>query len=385
MLHRINKCILSVCDISPAKLGSFEEFLITLTRELNENKFKHVIIFREEPIKIVKETLLELGAEIRLFKRSTSNIYNFIYLHRIIQETKPSIVHFHFYPVYTLLNYLKFFLDIEIIYTDHMGYKKTNKIWKKIARRSYYYINSKLYSKGINKIICVSNFVKSKYSEAYGIDPDKMCVIYNGINVNRFKKDLEINVVDSKDGVTHRPVVTTVGLRRDKGPHYLMRIAPSIIGDFPNVVFMFVGEGECKDYLKALAIREKITENVIFTGNLKDIKPIYELSSCVAILSDCEEAFCFVAAEAMATKTNIIAFDSGAIKEVVFDKSQLIPKNCYSLSENIRRILENNNELSLELMRKHVIKNFSLTTCVKNYVALYEHLLNSTISLDEFH
>ena len=148
--------------------------------------FKHIIVFREKPTEVVEDALVEKGAEIKLFKPSKFWIYNFFQISRIIKETKPDIVHFHFYPVYTLLNYLKLFYDVLIIYTDHMGYRKTNSSIKKIIRRSYYYTSSKLYEKGIDKIICVSNFVKDKYPNEYGIKPKKMCVIYNGINTNKF-------------------------------------------------------------------------------------------------------------------------------------------------------------------------------------------------------
>ena len=60
-----NKCILSVCDISPTRCGSFEEFLISLTEKLSEKKFKHIIVFREKPTEVVEDALVEKGAEIK--------------------------------------------------------------------------------------------------------------------------------------------------------------------------------------------------------------------------------------------------------------------------------------------------------------------------------
>lgn len=386
MIHKTtDRCVLSICDISPTRCGSFEEFLISLTEKLSEKNFRHVIVFRSAPDKNVEEALLEKGAQIKLFKRSKLSIYNFFHIYMLIQETKPNIVHFHFYPIYSLLNYLKFFSNILIVFTDHMGYRKKTSLIKKIARRSYYFANSKLYGKGIDKIVCVSNFVKNKYPNEYGIDPKKMCVIYNGINTDKFKEKPDTNTIEDKYGLKGLPVVTIIGLRKDKGPHYLIKAVPSIINEVPAVMFVFVGEGECRSYLEELLVKQEMGDHIILTGRLENLVPIYQLSSCVVIPSVWEEAFCFVAAEAMATETNIIAFDSGAIKEVVFDKSQLIPKDYASLSENIRRILKDNNEMNLELMRNHVIKNFSLTTCINNYISLYEHLLNSSISLHEFH
>ena len=128
-----NKCVLSICDISPTRCGSFEEFLISLTEKLREKRLRHVIVFRDKPTKVVEEALLEKGAEIKIFKPSKFSIFNFFPLYQIIKEIKPEIVHFHFYPIYTVINYLSFLLKVKIIYTDHMGHRKANTFFKKAS------------------------------------------------------------------------------------------------------------------------------------------------------------------------------------------------------------------------------------------------------------
>jgi len=369
-----NMRVLSICDISPNRFGSFEEFLVELTGKLKKTGFEHVIIFREKPIKDVEEALLNLGAKLKIIKPSRYSIRNFITFYKVVKEIQPDIVHFHFYPIYTIVNYLIFFSNIRIVYTDHMGGRRAKTPLKKMLRKLFYNVNSKLFNHGIDKIVCVSNFVKSKYLKEYGIISNKLCVIYNGINTDRFQKNIDVARIKEKYGIKDEYIISCVGLRRDKGPQCLIKAAPIIIKQIPNIKFILVGEGECKGYLQTLIDKLDIKKYVLFVGNISDIKDIYNISSCTVIPSLFEEAFCFVAAEAMATETPIIAFDSGAIKEVVFSKDCIIPKNYLFLSDKIVDYLKNYNTMKSE-SRDYVVEKFSLEKCADSYMQLYTSLL----------
>lgn len=369
------KRVLSICNISPNKLGSFEEFVFALTEQLKDNEFEHIIIFRSQPIKIVETTLLNSGATIDTFQPSNFNIYNLINIYQIVKKTRPDIIHFHFYPIYTVLNYLKFVSNAKIVYTDHMGSKKAKTFMKKSLRKMYFYTNSKFFDIGIDNIVCVSNFVKSKYKKEYGIKSNKLLTIYNGININRFKKSTEIGQIKTMLNIKKELVVTCVGLRKNKGTHRLIESAPSILNEIPNIKFILVGEGECREYIESLIKKFGIHENVKFVGNVSNIEEIYSISSCVVIPTLADEAFCFVAVEAMATETPIVAFDSGAIKEIISDKEKVISMNSKLLSDKVVECLKDkdtNNKNS----REYVINNFSLDKCVYNYIELYEKLLS---------
>jgi len=74
------KCLLSICDISSTRYGSFEEFLVLLTEKLSANNFQHIVVFRDRPIASVEEALLNHGAKIEVFKPFTSSILNFLSL-----------------------------------------------------------------------------------------------------------------------------------------------------------------------------------------------------------------------------------------------------------------------------------------------------------------
>lgn len=369
----IKKCILSICDISPSKMGSFEEFLIHLTKKLNDIDFAHVIVFRDIPIYPVEKALTENGAIIEVIKPSSSNIVNFYTFYSLIKRTCPSIIHFHFYPIYTVLNYLKFLFSINIIYTDHMGGRKTNSKTKKILRRAYYYLNFVFYDIGVSKIICVSDFVKSKYSVDYDIKSEKLHVIYNGINTDKFYKIDNMESIKKRYNLKDEYVISCVGLRRDKGPHYLLKAAPLILKEIDNVKFIFAGEGECQTQLDSMTEELKITDKVIFAGKVPDLSDIYSISSVVVIPSTFEEAFCFVAAEAMAAEAPVVAFDSGAIKDVLYDSNYIVSADHKLLASKVIECIKNGADT--ESARKHVMNNFSLESNVSKHLEVYKSLL----------
>ncbi|KKG30875.1 glycosyl transferase [Methanosarcina mazei] len=368
-------CLLSICDATPTSFGSFEEFLVALSEKLRQEGWKHVVIFRERPIENVEKSLLSLGVKIKIIKPSKFGIYNFIQFYKVIKEFKPDYVHFHFYQIYSIVNYLSFLFDIKIIYTDHMGSRKPTSAINKLMRKPYYFICSKFFNVGIEKVVCVSEFVKSKYLTDYGIKPKKMRVIHNGINTTRFQKKSDTKEIKGKYNLKEEIIVTCIGLRFDKGPHCLIKAAPLILQKVPNVKFVLVGSGNFRDYLEKLIDDQKIKDHVLMTGIVTDVTDIYNISSCVVVPSVCEEAFCFIVAEAMAMEIPVVAFDSGAIKEVVHNESQIVPKNYTLLADRVIELLSEEDDISHKKeMRNHIIENFPLEKSVNEYFQLYKNI-----------
>ena len=216
--------------------------------------------------------------------------------------------------------------------------------------------------------------MKDKYRKEYGINSKKLCAIYNGINTERFQKVNNTEKIKEKYNITDEFVVICVGLRKEKGAHCLINAAPTIIKNIPKTKFILVGEGESRSYLEEYINERNVESYFIFSGNTDHIEEIYNISSCVVIPTLADEAFCFVAAEAMSTETPVVAFDSGALKEIVYNKSNIIPKSSKILSDKIIECLTNG-DISTKLAREYVVKNFSLDRTIYNYIEMYKELL----------
>lgn len=369
------KIVLSICDIHPLRLGSFEEYLIELSRQLSLKGFKHVIVFRKDPIHSVLELLLSYNVDIRIFTPSKHSILNFVVLYRLIRDINPSIVHFHFYPPFSVLNFIKVFTDAKFIYTDHMGIRRTKNRSHKLLRMYYHYLNFVLFSHHVDSIICVSNFVKLKYVDEYGIKSNKLTVIYNGINCNRFSHNIDSSIIRAKYNVGGEFVVSCIaGLRESKGVQCLIRAAPSILKTVPNVKFFIIGDGEYREFLENYVSELNIKDKFTFTGFIDSTEDFYLISSCVVVPSLVDEAFCFVAAEALVAGCSVVAFDSGAIKEVfgMIKSVTIIPKDSDFLSRHVIDILLNpQTDCIIDESVCVIENNYSIEECVKQYMVTY--------------
>jgi glycosyltransferase involved in cell wall biosynthesis len=375
----MKKRILSVCDINPIRFGSFEEFMLELTKIQSENKFEHVIVFRDKPMKNVENALLNAGAKIEIIKPSKYNTINFFKFHKLIKDVQPQIVHFHFYPPYSFINYLHLLTSVKIIYTDHMGIKKVKPFFRKFLRKLYYYTHFKFFDCGVDKIVCVSNFVKLKYTNDYGVHSNKLCVIYNGININRFHKKIDTLPIKNEYNLKDELIITCVaGLRKDKGVQCLIRAATIITKEIPHIKFFIVGDGRYRSHLENLVDKFRLRDYFIFTGFRSNMEDFYSTSFCVVIPSLVDEAFCFVVAEAVASEVPVIAFNSGALEEV-FGKIKtvhIIPKNYELLAENIINLSKTTNSVSLlKDGRDEIVNNFSSEACASKYFTLYKDIL----------
>ena len=374
----IKKRVLSICYITPNKLGSFEEFIIALSKKLKEKGFSHVVIFTGEPLKEIYDRLLDEGAKIETINPSYSYLKDAFLFYKLIKKFNPSIVHFHYYQPYTIINYLAFFKDIKIIYSDRMSYKKPKNWFKKISRKIYYPTRAKIFNLGINKIICVSEYVKLKHIREYKVNPQKLIVIYNGINTNKYKKiNVKDNKIINKFNIKSEDIIITcvAYLAKEKGIQYLIKAAPIIIENVPNVKFFIIGDGPYRKKFEALVKNYGLKNYFIFTGSRSDIENFYSITSCMVVPSIWEEAFGFVAAEAMSTEVPVVAFNSGGLKEVVVDgeTGYLVPiKDYLSLAEKIIEITKNTNIAKMmgEKGRKRIMEKFSLENCVDNYIKI---------------
>jgi glycosyltransferase involved in cell wall biosynthesis len=374
-MDNYEKIVLSICDIHPLRFGSFEEYLIEITKELNSRGFKHVVVFRKEPISSVREVFLSYNIDIRVFTPSKHMTFNFLPISRLIHDINPAIVHFHFYPPFSLLNYINLYPKRRFLYTDHMGVTSLRDKTHKLLRKAYHFLNYTFFSFPVETVVCVSNFVKSKYNSEYGIKSDKLIVIYNGINCNRFSEDIDASLINDKYNLKNELIVSCVaGLRKSKGVQCLIKAAPSIIKIIPHVKFFIIGDGEYRESLENLVHKLNIEDYFIFTGFTDHTEMFYSISSCVVVPSLVDEAFCFVAAEAIVAGCPVVAFDSGAINEAFgkIESVKVIPKSSSILANSVVDTLLNAPENSIIEGGMNLIeKEYSIKNKVKEYVELY--------------
>jgi glycosyltransferase involved in cell wall biosynthesis len=147
---------------------------------------------------------------------------------------------------------------------------------------------------------------------------------------------------------------------KSKGQSFVIEAIPSIIKKFPQLLFVFVGDGIEKNKLEALCIQLNITNNVQFVGR-KNAQEVFDImgSSLININASIEEAFGLVNVEALSLATPIIAPKTGGIKEIIEDGVNgyfFNPANAQDLLEKIELIVNNWSQFSQQARLSYVQK-----------------------------
>jgi glycosyltransferase involved in cell wall biosynthesis len=155
---------------------------------------------------------------------------------------------------------------------------------------------------------------------------EKVTVIYNGIEVDRYDPEIDGQPFRERYGIPQQAlVVGMVGrLRPWKGQDRFLRVLDRVRKETPEAWGMIVGGtplGEGKAYpeqLRRLACSLGLENCLIFTGHLEDVRPALAAMDVFVHPGD-PEPFGLVNIEAMAMGKPVVAFAHGALPEIVAD------------------------------------------------------------------
>ncbi|PIP32062.1 hypothetical protein COX24_00200 [bacterium (Candidatus Gribaldobacteria) CG23_combo_of_CG06-09_8_20_14_all_37_87_8] len=106
----------------------------------------------------------------------------------------------------------------------------------------------------------------------------------------------------------------------------------------------------------------------------QEVVKLYQKAKAVLITSQLEETFCLVAVEAQSCGTPVIAFDKGALKEVVkHSKTGFIvkPNGLPEMKNALKKI----DSIKPDDCQQWAKENFSLNKMAENYIQLYQKIL----------
>ncbi len=172
-------------------------------------------------------------------------------------------------------------------------------------------------------IVANSDSVR-KHLTGRGIAADKIKIIYNGINVERFENiNCDRAAVCRSFGLSSddkiRFITLVANLRHDvKNVQMLLRTAKSVIGTEPATHFVVAGEGELEAELKETAKQLGVTDNVHFIGRCTDVPALLSVSyACV--LTSTAEGFSNSILEYLAGGKPVVATNVGGAAEAIAD------------------------------------------------------------------
>lgn len=122
-----------------------------------------------------------------------------------------------------------------------------------------------LYVKKVSRFIAVSQKTKELAVEHFGVDPSKISLVYNGVDVNLFHMPDEAELFTRYS----RPTIVYVGrIISKKGIDVLIKAMPETLKSFPHARFVFVGGGNISLYKEMIRNKGISEKNYLFTGHM---------------------------------------------------------------------------------------------------------------------
>ncbi|MEN6384157.1 MAG: glycosyltransferase family 4 protein [Phycisphaerales bacterium] len=165
-----------------------------------------------------------------------------------------------------------------------------------------------------DKIIAVSYLTKNIILSRYGIEGDKVEVVYNGIEKNGQSLGL------GKIGISRdEKIVLFLGrITMQKGPEYFLGAAKKVLEVMDNVRFVMAGSGDMMKRTIELAAQLGIGSKVLFTGFLRgeDVRKVYERAD-LYVMPSVSEPFGIAPLEALNNDVPVLISKQSGVSEVL--------------------------------------------------------------------
>jgi glycosyltransferase involved in cell wall biosynthesis len=187
----------------------------------------------------------------------------------------------------------------------------------------------------LRHIVTVSERSKRDICDAFRIPPERVHVIYNGIDTEIFRPEPEV----ARDPWQ---LITTASADQPlKGTQYLIPAFATLCQQFPRLRLVFVGKPKPGGTTEKLIARLGVGDRIRFLHGVsaEEFRRLYARSGLAVVPSE-YEGFGFPAGEAMACGIPVVSTDGGALPEVVGDAGRIVPaRNPTALAQAIGELL----------------------------------------------
>ena len=374
------RTVMSVFGVKPSRIGGTETFARELSAQLNERGWQSVLCFLKEPPDEVRQFLKLPNVKIEVLENSTDLNWSATRsLSALLSRHKPEILHLHFTGFLGIYPWLAKLKSVgRVFFTDHSSrparYRPARAPFlKRLAAR--------LINWPVTKVVCVSQYGHKCLTTLDLLPRSRHQLIYNAVDLTRVTQSPNAGTDFRKRyGIPEdRVLIVQVSwMIREKGISELLQAAKVLLATNPKVHFALVGEGADREQFTKEAEALGIANHVTFTGLIHDPfgEGVFESADIVCQLSEWEELFGWMIAEAMAYGKPIVATNVGGIPELVHDgvAGFLVPRGDAANAAAKLAALAADPQLRRKLGeagRKLVEEKFNLRRNVSQLVELY--------------
>ena len=191
-------------------------------------------------------------------------------------------------------------------------------------------------------VLCNAYAIRDRLVNDEGVDPTRITVVYNGIDLEQFDKaaarepEQRLPILDGPG-----PIITLVANMKHeiKGHDEMLHAANVVLTAMPDARFLLIGDGALRPRLEALARKLGIAHATTFAGRREDV-PALLARSHIAICSSRSEGLSNAIIEAMAARLPVVATSVGGNMELVRDGRSGFLVREQDAGDLSRRILE---------------------------------------------
>ena len=165
---------------------------------------------------------------------------------------------------------------------------------------------------GATRAIAVSMLTKNVCVNRYGVNPAKIDVVYNGVDLD--PAGAGVQPIHSKDKI----VLYFGRITMQKGPEYFIQAAKRVLEHMDDVKFVVAGSGDQAQRMIEMAAQMGIGHKVLFTGFLRgrDIARVFAMAD-LYVMPSVSEPFGIAPLEAMSHNVPVLISKSSGVSEVL--------------------------------------------------------------------
>ena len=238
-----------------------------------------------------------------------------------------------------------------------------HKVFCKVEKKSflnplhfvYIYLEKRCFQNS-KKIIANSNMIKEQIIQTYDINPSKIDVIYNGINL---KPKVNFDSLKDEFNIKDEKIILYVGSGfKRKGVEEFLNIISKL--KYHNFKAFIVGKEKKISSYKNLALELNISHKVIFTGARDDVDKFYSMSD-IFLFPTRYEPFSNVVLEAMMYENAVITTKQNGASEILNDNYTMQKSKDYHIITKIDDLLNNQDKLDkIKARNLEIIQNFTI-------------------------
>ena len=388
--------ILHIASNYPPKIGGPATTVPQLCAELKKNNIECIIVTHGYTGSKRKSS--ENGITVYRTKDSSAEFYNSlsaikrIYLlsnltREIIKKEKIGIIHAHDMNISAISGILgsigtktrkitKYPGDLawETANMKRLTAKNPKEFFKKKSiKTKTYHITQKLICMGYDKIIAPSSYMKKWLIKNSNISPQKIRVIYNAINKEKYSPADIKNLRKKLLGKNRYMITSACRMVPWKGLDILIKSFENMPKDTKLIL---VGDGPEKEKLQTMAKGK----NIEFTGKIDHSKiQAYLKASDIFIQPSLYEPSSIALLDCLATQTPLIASNVGGTPEIIeHKKTGILVKNNTPKSYEIaiKKLLDNKTQIrKIKTNQKESYEKKKWNNIIKEFIDIYKSVM----------